>query len=107
MSQSIISGACTCLLAALVLACGPPSSGRASNSEIERQEILPEGPPSEFFEPRAVGDPILGSERPQITNVQVADLDRDGLPDILVCDASKNRVSWIRQSPKGAYVEHA
>jgi hypothetical protein len=61
--------------------------------------------PSDFLEPRAVGDPIRGNDRPQIANVEIADLDRDGLPDILVCDASKNRVSWIRQSPKGVFVE--
>ena len=30
----------------------------------------------------------------------LVDLDRDGLADI-VCDAAANRVSWIRQSPRG------
>jgi len=71
-----------------------------------RRSILPLGPPSDFFVPRLVGDPIRDNERPRIANVQIVDLDRDGLPDILVCDALKNRVSWIRQYPAGVYTEH-
>src|SRR4051812_6353846 len=38
--------------------------------------------------------------RPLVTNVQVADLDRDGIPDVLACDARLNRVVWYRQSPR-------
>src|SRR5204863_1557251 len=41
----------------------------------------------------------------RIANVEIADLDRDGLPDILVCDAAKNTITWIRQSPPGVYTE--
>jgi hypothetical protein len=55
--------------------------------------------------PRAIGQPPQGEERPQITHVAMADLDRDGLNDILVCDALRNRVVWIRQSPRGSYTE--
>jgi hypothetical protein len=71
-----------------------------------RRAILPQGPPSDFFVPRSVGDPLRGRERPQISSVQVADLDGDGLSDILVCDAIRNQVSWIRQFPKGVYAEY-
>ena len=35
----------------------------------------------------------------------IADLDGDGLPDVLVCDALRDRVSWIRQFPRGSYTE--
>src|SRR5262249_13923399 len=31
--------------------------------------------------------------------------DKDGLLDMLVCDAVRNRVSWIRQFPKGTFTE--
>ena len=55
--------------------------------------------------PRAIGDPIRGDERPRITNVAVVDLDRDTLADVLVCDAVSNRVTWVRQSPKGSFAE--
>lgn len=43
--------------------------------------------------------------RPLVTNVQVADLDRDGVPDVLACDARLNRVVWYRQAPRGRWEE--
>ena len=81
---------------------GPDTSTVASG---DRQAILPPGSPSEFFTPRQVGDPILEKRRPQISHVRIVDLDRDGLPDILVCDVVRNQVTWIRQSPRGTYTE--
>jgi FG-GAP-like repeat len=72
----------------------------------ERRAILPRGSPSAFtYQP--VGDRIGKDERPEISNVQIVDLDRDGLMDILVCDVVRNRVDWIRQSPKGVFTETA
>lgn len=40
-----------------------------------------------------------------ITNVQIHDLDRDGLQDLIVCDARRNCVLWLRQHPAGAWQE--
>ena len=40
-----------------------------------------------------------------MAHVTIVDLDRDGLPDVLACDALRNRVSWIRQFPKGTFTE--
>jgi FG-GAP-like repeat len=71
----------------------------------ERGAILPPGAPSDFFTPQPVGDPIVEKRRPQISHVQVVDLDHDGLPDILVCDVIRSQVTWIRQFPKGVYTE--
>jgi hypothetical protein len=42
---------------------------------------------------------------PQISHIAVADLDKDGLLDVIVCDARENTVSWIRQYPSGTYNE--
>jgi hypothetical protein len=56
------------------------------------------------YVPQAVGLPVEG--HPMITHVAVYDLDGDGLPDILVCDATANRVSWIRQNPRGVFTEY-
>ena len=83
------------------------SSGRPV-SEValdERRAILPRGSPSEFFVTEALGEGIGKDERPEISNVQIVDLDRDGLVDILVCDVVRNRVAWIRQFPKGVFTE--
>src|SRR5439155_20722467 len=43
--------------------------------------------------------------RPRIANVQIVDLDQDGLADVLVCDALRNRVTWIRQLSKDTFTE--
>src|SRR5712691_10099357 len=84
------------------------ASRRGSTRDVTaRTAILPIGAPSDFFSPTSVGEPRRGTERPQISNVQIVDLDGDGLADILVCDVLRNRVSWIRQFPKGVYVETA
>jgi hypothetical protein len=52
-----------------------------------------------------VGSPPQSEERPQIAHVAVADLDGDGINDVLVCDAFRNVVTWIRQAPRGTYAE--
>jgi hypothetical protein len=60
----------------------------------------------DFLKKTPIGDP-MGDTKPWITHLKVVDLDRDGLKDVVVCDAKKNQVSWIRQSPKGTYTEKA
>jgi hypothetical protein len=80
----------------------------APQSGLERAGGAPGralGPASAFFAAGPVGDPINGEERPQIAHVAIADLDRDGLADILVCDALRNQVSWIRQASRGRFNE--
>jgi FG-GAP-like repeat len=58
-----------------------------------------------MFTSQPIGDRPKTDERPQIAHVAIADLDRDGLPDVLVCDALRNLLTWIRQSPKGTFTE--
>lgn len=58
----------------------------------------------DFLVPEPVGQAFR--EPPQISNVSVADLDDDGLEDIIVCDAKNNFVSWIRQDPSGNFTEN-
>jgi hypothetical protein len=61
-------------------------------------------PPSALaFDRRAIGpDP---GYRPQVANVRVVDLDRDGQADVLACDARRKRVFWYRRSAGGAWDE--
>jgi hypothetical protein len=40
-----------------------------------------------------------------ISHVAIADLDGDGLRDVIVCDAFRNLVAWVRQSPRGTFTE--
>ena len=63
------------------------------------------GPTIDFLRPAAIGDTIGPDDRPMIAHVAIADLDRDGLADVVVADATTNRVTWARQSPKGGFTE--
>jgi hypothetical protein len=60
--------------------------------------------PAFAYAPEPVGFPMNG--HPVITHVTTADLDQDGLLDILVCDGQANTVNWIRQFPRGVFTEH-
>ena len=39
------------------------------------------------------------------SHVNLADLDQDGLLDVLYVEAQLNTVRWIRQSPRGVFTE--
>src|SRR2546430_1121283 len=41
----------------------------------------------------------------RVSNVQIVDFDRDGLSDILVCDAARNAVILYRQTSNGQFTE--
>ena len=60
-------------------------------------------PAYQSFDRRAIG-PDQGFS-PIVTNVKVVDLDRDGRPDILACDARRNRVFCYRRLPSGHWDE--
>ena len=61
--------------------------------------------PAALLTARPIGLPPKGEERPQIAHVAIADLDRDGVNDVIVCDALRGIVSWIRQAPRGTFTE--
>ena len=68
------------------------SSGGATGERID------------FFEKHPIGDTNTDPP-PWITNLAVVDLDQDGLLDVVLTDATRNQVAWIRQSPKGTFTE--
>ncbi|HYC70269.1 MAG TPA: VCBS repeat-containing protein [Opitutaceae bacterium] len=81
---------------------------RASTSPVSAQHpgTIPGGAaPALAYEAVAIGSPVGPDDRPMVTNVQVVDLDRDGLQDVLYCEAQQNTVRWIRQSPRGVFTE--
>jgi hypothetical protein len=57
------------------------------------------------YDPFPVGAPVSEFGRPLVTNVQLVDLDQDGLLDILYCEGQQNTVRWIRQQPRGVFTE--
>lgn len=50
-----------------------------------------------------IGLPV--ERHPLISHLAIADLDADGLTDVVVCDATVDRVGWIRQSPGDVFTE--
>lgn len=67
------------------------------------QKPLP-GPKIDFLKKIPLGDAV-GDTKPWITNLAIVDLDKDGLKDVVACDAKLNQVCWIRQGPAGTYTE--
>lgn len=57
------------------------------------------------YAPEPVGSGVKEFGRPMISHVAIADLDQDGLPDILYCEGQKNTVRWLRQSPRDTFTE--
>jgi hypothetical protein len=92
----------TALAAALLTAaCGsgstsPPPAGTVGGAGASSPLRL---------ERRAIGLAPQGEERPMISHVAIADLDGDALRDVIVCDAYRNIVAWVRQSPRGSFTE--
>jgi len=59
--------------------------------------------PSLVYRPQPIG--FAMPARPVIPHLTIADLDGDGLLDVVVCDGESNRIGWIRQSPRGVFTE--
>ena len=78
---------------------------RAGAKDKASEEIVnaPVGAKIDFLNQMPVGQTF--KEPPFISNVQTADLDGDGLLDIIVCDCKSNSINWIRQFPAGVYTE--
>lgn len=85
-------------LAGALAACRPASPATAPATAAKEFAPLK-------YVPTAIGTPAGPADRPWVTNVQIVDLDRDGLPDVLYCECRENTVRWIRQSPRGVFTE--
>jgi hypothetical protein len=57
-----------------------------------------------FLDRKPIGQTF--TDPPLISHIQSVDLDKDGLMDVVVCDARQNFVSWIRQYPAGTFSEN-
>lgn len=81
-------------------------TSRTSTTETLPGEKLNANVPGgkiDFLSHKPIGQTF--TEPPMVSNLTVADLDGDGLLDVVVCDAKNNGVSWIRQFPEGVYIE--
>ncbi len=87
----------------LAISCGGCHRGEADDPAVRFAERSPGGPLQ--FEATPLGAPVETFGRPIVTHVKIVDLDDDGLPDVLYCEARRNTVRWIRQSPRGVFTE--
>ncbi|HEU5078797.1 MAG TPA: VCBS repeat-containing protein [Opitutaceae bacterium] len=58
-----------------------------------------------YLTPAAIGNPVTG--HPWIAQVNAVDLDRDGLMDVIACEAQEGKVLWLRQVQRGHFEEIA
>lgn len=72
-------------------------------TEKSENEAQASGESISFLEKSNIG--FAFNDQPQISNLEVGDLDQDGLADVIVCDTKTNTVSWIRQNPEGNFTE--
>ncbi len=74
---------------------------------IQSTPAVQRGTRIDFLRARPVGEAVGKDDRPMIANVAIADLDQDGLNDIVAADATTNRVTWVRQAPAGRFTERS
>ncbi len=79
-----------------------PALGQVTPATLPIQTSFPASTLS--FKKSTLGRAPQG--KPLITNVRIADLDQDDIPDVLVCDAVLNRVVWYRQTEPGSWEEN-
>src|SRR6185312_908376 len=56
-----------------------------------------------YVSPAAIGNRATG--HPWIAQVNAVDLDRDGLMDVIACEAQEGKVLWLRQVTRGRFEE--
>ncbi len=67
-------------------------------------DISTPGAAVQFLDKAPIGDPASDTP-PWISHVMIVDLDQDGLKDVVLADAKRNQIGWIRQEPRGTYRE--
>lgn len=75
-----------------------PSSTKAGRGTADAAVVT-----APAFVPTPIGNPIQG--HPWITHLAVVDLDRDGHPDLLACDAQADSIEWLRPRGDGTFTE--
>ncbi|MEM7479216.1 MAG: hypothetical protein AAF483_29885, partial [Planctomycetota bacterium] len=63
--------------------------------------VAEKGEPLDLFNQQPIG--LDFTEPPQISFVELVDLNEDSLSDVLVCDCTSNTLSWIQQNEKGEF----
>lgn len=100
-SFAVLSLSAAAALGALLFVTMRQPALEHATGEVATEE--PAAAPALVYAPMPIGLPVEG--HPIVNQVALADLDQDGLLDVLVCDATANQVGWIRQFPRGEFTE--
>jgi hypothetical protein len=87
------------ILLALITGCGQPDVPTVPATQTKSAVISD----LSLLKPQAIGAAI--GRPPWIAHANAADLDRDGLMDVVACEAQLNQVMWIRQTARGVFEE--
>ena len=98
---AIVGTSTLSLVVALSAACNRtehprPTTGRVKSASAANPVTLQSVP---------IGDPPAVGQPPWIAHLKAVDLDRDGRPDIVFCEARENKIVWLRQAAPGRFVE--
>lgn len=77
--------------------------GARQTESAEVPATAAQGAKIDFLKPAPAG--FASTEPPRIGSLEIVDLDKDGLQDVIVADMLASRVGWIRQSKDGSYAE--
>lgn len=94
------AGWTTVLLTGLILVSTGCERRVAAPGPVAAKPVATEAP---LFTPQPIGSAI--GRPPWIAHLTPVDLDRDGLLDLLFCEAQDNEVRWLRQSARGIFEE--
>jgi len=101
---TVFTAALVCVgFAIMIRSLHPPDWFSSKRSSTPLGDRVTSTKQANTLAPIPVGFPV--KDHPLVASVTIADLDRDGFEDILVCDLLANRIGWIRQRPIGVYAE--
>lgn len=100
IGAAVVAGVVLILLGACRRAIAPEeaASENVTSSDGVRSQVG-------AFVPRAIGSASAANQPAWITDLTIADLDRDGRLDVVACDARTNRIVWLRQTEGLEFVE--
>lgn len=115
LQSQVVSGTSRCimwprwvhlgLVASTALASGALGGCRRTETHPAAPVRAPVAqPPALQLQPHAIG--ADATRPPWIAHVAATDLDRDGLVDVIACEAQENQVLWLRQTSRGVFAEH-
>ena len=93
-----------CIVALSLVACRPVATDVDSPESLKfAVAAKPAVEALDYLRPTPIGTSV--GKMPWIAHAIAVDLDRDGLLDVVACEAQENKIIWIRQTSRGHFEE--